>query len=98
MASLEEVIKAYRKLEKLEPKNELLTYMRIDGECSVAWPKQAYQEFIEKYVLKSISDRVGDVNAVYLSELYKAIENAKTKYGKPLPQNPPRQQKLFGNP
>ena len=79
MVSLEDVIRAYRRLEKLEPKNELLTYMRIDSENSVAWPKQAYKEFIERYVRKTIYDNPGDVNLAYLNELTDAIKRAKAK-------------------
>jgi len=107
MVHLEEIIKAHRTLQKLEPKNELLTYMRVEGDYAIAWPKEAYREFIEKYVRKSIYDKVGNVNDVYLSELNKAIEAAKEKSSRPVPspqnlsqqyRQKPRQQKLFGSP
>ncbi len=89
MVSLEEVIHAYRKLEKLEPKNRLLLYIRIESEASIAWPVSSYNEFREKYVMCNPRMPVRDINEVYLSELVSAVSDAeiKNKFTYKQPQN-----------
>ena len=103
MVSLEEVIKAYRTLQKLEPKNKLLNYARVENDFTIAWPARAYKEFIDRYVRKNPWDKVEDVNDVYLEELKNAIGEAESRNKRPapkfiIPKQTPRQQKLFGNP
>ncbi|MBW3012552.1 hypothetical protein KY311_05170 [Candidatus Woesearchaeota archaeon] len=77
--SLTEIIRAYRALQRIEPKNELLTYMRIEGENAVAWPRERYERFIDKYVRIKPRDKVEDVNDIYCALLVQETGEAQRR-------------------